>query len=118
LIQATVPTGALADVTAVLEDRGTDYFAADESGTIESTLEEDVRTILDSEEYGNVTLVNVEVVQKQAALNPHVDKVIITIGHPPGERHPELYDEIDRRVQDRMERSVPVDIQVTLVVNR
>ncbi|PSP79475.1 TIGR00341 family protein [Halobacteriales archaeon QS_1_68_20] len=54
-IQATVPTGALADVKAVLDERGTAYFATHETGTDEyeavlyiSIPEEAVESLLEA----------------------------------------------------------------------
>ncbi|PSP79476.1 hypothetical protein BRC81_04460 [Halobacteriales archaeon QS_1_68_20] len=61
---------------------------------------------------------DVRVVQEQAALSHRTEKVIVTVGRPPGERHPELHREIERSVEDRVGHEVVVDVRVSLVVSR
>lgn len=82
---------------------------------LEEAIEEDIDQLLDAQEYENVSLVDVKIEQEQAALAPETEKVVITIGRPPDELHPELRREIDARVEEQVGREITVDVQVSLI---
>jgi len=93
-------------------------YAGAQRSQVETAVEEDVEELLNSEEYGNVTLVDVSVQQDQTSLNPEPERISVTIARPPGEGDMALHWKIDSTVEAQVEEDVPVDIRVTLVTRQ
>jgi uncharacterized hydrophobic protein (TIGR00341 family) len=91
-------------------------YAGVQQTQTENALEGNLEELLGAPAYVNVTLVDVKVVQDRTALGPRTEKVIVTIGRPPGERHPDLHRNITASVHEQAGEDVSVHINVTLVV--
>lgn len=91
-------------------------YANVEQSRLRDAITEDVEGLLDDQAYANVSLVDVKIVQTRLTLTHETERVIVTVGRPPGERHPALYRKIVEQVQDRVGDDVAVDVRVDLVI--
>ena len=96
---------------------GSTTYANAQRAQMQSAIEQDVAKLLDAEKYANVTVVDVRVVRDRSTLLHRTEKVVVTLGRPPDERHPQLHREIDRSIEKRVGSDVPVDIRVSLVIS-
>jgi uncharacterized membrane protein len=91
-------------------------YADAKRSQLEDAIEENVDALLNAESYANVSLVDVRVEQDQTSLNNRTEKVMITLGRPPGEQHSELHRKIRTTTQQRVGYNLTVEIHVTLVI--
>jgi uncharacterized membrane protein len=82
---------------------------------LKGTIENDIEDLLGADTYANVILINVKLIEEEPSLRQRVDKVIITVGRPPGETHPELQQKVDERVHADAGRDVQVELRIVLV---
>ena len=68
---------------------GVTYYSY-RAATIEQDVRSDVETVLDRPEYGELNLIDVTVEYEDPVLRRNPDRVVVTIGRPPGTEHPSL----------------------------
>jgi len=91
-------------------------YANAQRSQLNDALEQDIRVMLDDEGYEEVALVDVRVIQDEATFTHDPDRVVVTIGRPPGETDPQLHRDIQQTVRAQVGWDIPVDIQVSLRV--
>jgi uncharacterized hydrophobic protein (TIGR00271 family) len=92
-------------------------YANAQRAQLTAAIEEDLSNHLSNDAYANVSLVDVQVIQERATFTQRTERVVVTIGRPPGESHLTLHREIANRVEERIGREVDVEIQVSLITN-
>ena len=84
-----------------------------QTATSDQAIRDQVNAVLDEEEYENLTLIEVQIQRTSSTFGSKPDQVLITIGHPTDEQHPN----VARRVRDsvRNETGNNVSVQVQFV---
>jgi uncharacterized membrane protein len=86
-----------------------------QTATSDQTIRDEVNAVLSEEEYANLTLIDVEITREGGPLGSNPDQVIITVGRPTEEEHPELANRIVERVKNTTDQNVTVQVQMVLV---
>jgi len=84
----------------------------------EDQISQEVRDVLNDDEYQDVTLLDVKVVRRGPALFPEVKEVVVIVGYPPGDRHPMLPEQVESVVEEQIGREVPVTLRASLLVRQ
>ncbi|SEW17611.1 TIGR00341 family protein [Natrinema salifodinae] len=93
-------------------------YSTYEVGTFEQDAREEVEDVLAQEQYEDYQLLEFEVVLDNDYPFRNPQRVIVTIGGPPGESAPELLDVIHERVNRHADATVGVEIRYVEVVER
>jgi uncharacterized hydrophobic protein (TIGR00341 family) len=91
-------------------------YASVQRSQVKSSVEDSVSERLATPVYENVTLLDVKVVQDQRLVTRQIERVIITVGHPPTENHPNIHRNITQSVHEQVGRNITVTIRVSLLV--
>ena len=83
-------------------------FFSYQSSVVESEVHSDVRSVLDRPAYSALTLVDVEVRGDGLPFAPQPQRVVVTVGHPPGESYPSLVDDLAAEIQTGHDLTVEV----------
>jgi uncharacterized hydrophobic protein (TIGR00271 family) len=90
-------------------------FTSFQTATSDQAIRDEVNTVLSDEEYANLTLIDVQITRQGGPLGSSPDQVIITVGRPADEEHPELANRIVERVRNTTEQDVTVQVQMVVV---
>ncbi|MDJ1432096.1 TIGR00341 family protein [Halostagnicola sp. A-GB9-2] len=93
-------------------------YASYSAGTFEENTREEVELLLDQEEYEAYQMLELEVVMDDNYPFLSPERVIVTIGGPPGETAPELVDELHERINQHVDEPVGVEIRYVEVAER
>ncbi len=93
-------------------------YSSYSAGTFEENTREEIEFLLEQEEYEDYQLLELEVVMDDDYPFLSPERVIVTIGGPPGETAPELVDELDERINQHADEPVGVEIRYVEVVER
>lgn len=90
-------------------------YASVQRSQVETSIESSVSEQLSTQQYENVSLVDVKVVQDRQMLSHNTEKVLVTIARPPDELHIGLHGNITQIVEEQVGKEVPVEIRVSLI---
>ncbi|AHG00473.1 hypothetical protein HALLA_18400 [Halostagnicola larsenii XH-48] len=93
-------------------------YASYSAATFEENTREDIETLLEQPEYDGYQLLELEVVMDEDYPFLSPERVIVTIGGPPGETDPELADELHERVNRYGDDSIDVEVRYVEVAHR
>ncbi|GAB7019290.1 TIGR00341 family protein [Halostagnicola bangensis] len=93
-------------------------YASYSAGTFEENTREEVELLLDQEEYEAYQMLELEVVMDDNYPFLSPERVLVTIGGPPGETAPELVDELHERINQHADEPVGVEIRYVEVAER
>ncbi|PGF16235.1 TIGR00341 family protein [Natrinema sp. CBA1119] len=93
-------------------------YASYEAGNFEQDARDEVETVLTDGEYESYELLEFEVVMDDNYPFRNPDRVVVTIGGPPGESAPELADILHERINDHADQSVSVEIRYVEILRR
>jgi len=93
-------------------------YTSYETATFEQNARDEVETVLTQEPYESYELLEFEVVLGTDYPFRNPQRVIVTIGGPPGESAPELADTIDERINDHADEAVTVEIRYIEILER
>ena len=100
---------ALAVAIAVLSVfLGGATFFSYQGSVVENEVRTDVRTVLDRPAYDDLTLIEVTVVRGGLPFAPQPQRVVVTVGHPPGESYPPLADDLAAEIQTGHDLAIEV----------
>ncbi|MFC5367150.1 TIGR00341 family protein [Salinirubrum litoreum] len=94
---------------------GSVTFSSYQTSTVEQSIQDDVREILDAPAYSEFVLLEIQFEYADNLLAQTPSRVTILIGAPRGEAPPALGDEIDTRVDRIAGRNVAVQVRYLLV---
>ncbi|QCC59071.1 TIGR00341 family protein [Natrinema thermotolerans] len=93
-------------------------YASYESGNFEQDARDEVEGVLSQEQYEDYQLLEFEVVMDDNYPFRNPERVIVTIGGPPGESAPALADTLHERINDHADGSVAVEVRYVEVTER
>ncbi len=93
-------------------------YASYESGTFEQNARNEVEQVLERSQYEDYHLLEFEVVMDDDYPFRNPERVIVTIGGPPGDSAPELADILHERIADHADGSVGLEIRYVEVTER
>ncbi|MDF9744993.1 TIGR00341 family protein [Natrinema salsiterrestre] len=93
-------------------------YASYETGNFEQDAREEVEAVLAQDQYEDYQLLEFQVVMDDNYPFRNPERVIVTIGGPPGESAPELADVLSGRINDHADQSVTVEVRYVEVVER
>ncbi|QCS41079.1 TIGR00341 family protein [Natrinema versiforme] len=93
-------------------------FASYETGNFEQDARDEVEQVLAQDQYERYQLLEFQVVLDNDYPFRNPDRVIVTIGGPPGESAPELADTLHERVNRHADGSVNVEVRYVEVLER
>ncbi|WP_222916185.1 TIGR00341 family protein [Natrinema sp. SYSU A 869] len=93
-------------------------YASYEAGNFEQDARDEVETVLAQDQYEDYQLLEFEVVMDNNYPFRNPERVIVTIGGPPGESAPELADTLHERINDHSDGTVSVEVRYVEVVER
>jgi uncharacterized hydrophobic protein (TIGR00341 family) len=83
-----------------------------QTATSEQVVRDEIEGVLaDEEEYENLSLISVEVRQREEFLGGELDQVVVVVGRPSDEFYPGLATNIDQRIEERTGDDVHVQVQ-------
>ncbi|ELY68704.1 TIGR00341 family protein [Natrinema versiforme] len=93
-------------------------YASYETGNFEQDARDEVEQVLSQDQYERYQLLEFEVVMDNDYPFRNPDRVIVTIGGPPGETAPELADTLHERINRHADGSVNVEVRYVEVLER
>ncbi|SFS64174.1 TIGR00341 family protein [Halostagnicola kamekurae] len=93
-------------------------YSSYSAATFEENTREDVQDLLEQPEYDGYQLLELEVVMDENYPFVRPERVIATVGGPPGETDPDLADELDDRVNRHGDGSIDVEVRFVEVAQR
>ncbi|MGQ3411583.1 TIGR00341 family protein [Natrinema sp. LN54] len=93
-------------------------YASYETGNFEQDARDEVEQVLAQDQYERYQLLEFQVVLDDDYPFRNPDRVIVTIGGPPGETAPELADTLHERVNRHADGSVNVEVRYVEVLER
>ncbi|MFD1563160.1 TIGR00341 family protein [Haloarchaeobius amylolyticus] len=93
-------------------------YASYETGNFEQDAREEIEAVLTQEQYEDYQLLEFEVVLDDNYPFRNPDRVVVTIGGPPGESAPELADMLNERINDHTDEPVTVEIRYVEILER
>lgn len=81
-----------------------------QASVVENEVRADVVGVLDRPAYAEVSLVELTVEQGGLPFAPRPERVVVTVGHPPGESYPQLVDALAAAINDG-DRSLSVEVR-------
>ncbi|WP_255150180.1 TIGR00341 family protein [Halorarius halobius] len=94
---------------------GTVTFSSYQTSTVEQSIQDDVRQILDEPAYSEFTLLEIQFEYSDSLLAQSPSRVTILIGAPRGEAPPELGDRINDRIDRIAGRNVAVQVRYLII---
>jgi uncharacterized membrane protein len=94
---------------------GTVTFSSYQTATVEQSIRDDVRQVLDEPAYSEFTLLEIQFEYSDNLLAQRPSRVTVLVGAPRGEAPPELGDQIDARIDRVAGRNVSVQVRYLLV---
>ncbi|MCU4927033.1 TIGR00341 family protein [Halobacteria archaeon AArc-dxtr1] len=86
-------------------------FASYTAGTFEENARDEVELVLEEEEYAEFQLLDLSVELDDSYPFRSPERVVVTIGGPPGVDAPELVDEIHERVVSQTDEDITVEVR-------
>jgi len=86
------------------------------TGAASQSIESNVEGVLDNETYANVTLVDVTVEYSGDTIGSRPSRVVVTVTRPVGRTYPQLYDRLDRRIEELLGRDIQTQVRFVDVV--
>jgi len=104
---------ALAFVSAFLVGVTLSSFQA---ATSDQQIRNEVQSVVDSEQYANATLFDVEVERKRDIVDSQLSRVTVTVGRPASEPYPDLAGALNERIESVVGSDVPIQVQFVVTV--
>ena len=82
-----------------------------QTATFHEDAEQEINAVLDSPQYAEAELLNVEFRDGGHLPFDRSDRVVVTVGHPPGQQYPQLAERLSRRVNGDNAHRVAVQVR-------
>ncbi|MFC7081552.1 TIGR00341 family protein [Halorussus caseinilyticus] len=82
-----------------------------QNATFQNQAQQEVNRVLDQSQYEEATLLNVEFEQSGTLPFDQSQRVVVTVGRPPGEEYPDLAEQLSRRVNRNTGHDIVVQVR-------
>ncbi|WP_227380564.1 TIGR00341 family protein [Haladaptatus halobius] len=92
-------------------------YSTAQSAQFEQKANAEITALLHSPEHKQLTLLNMQVEYGGKFPFQHANRIIVTVGHPPGTSYPNLATQIDRRVSNATGQDIAVQVRFVEIDN-